>query len=282
MSGSTSSAEACRTIWLRVRTSSDQAHQGVEQVHVHADRGVGDGTPGTGLDVVGLGRRRLDGLDRCRGRGVDACGLRGLDGRRGCDLRCGQLHDGRLGHEALEGLDRLRGSSGRDVALEDGGELVDDVVHDHLPLGAVDLDGGEELAHHVHHPQQDVGGGGRHGHVTVTQARQQVLPHVGHRLEPVEGQEARGALDRVDGAEDAREQLGVARRLLEVDEVAVELVEVLVALHEELLDDLVQRLSGPFAVSGTVSGPRRCADPWSFGGDIGPVGPDLSRSVVRR
>ena len=76
----------------------------------------------------------------------------------------------------------------------------------------------------------------------VAELDQQVLAGVGHPLEVVERQEAARALDGVDRAEDAAEQLARAGCALEGDEVAVQLVQVLVALHEELLDDVVHAL----------------------------------------
>src|SRR6185312_16374746 len=63
---------------------------------------------------------------------------------------------------------------------------------------------------------------------------------VGDLLEPVEGQEAARALDRVDRAEDAGQPLARVGLLLEGDEVRVQLVEVLMTLDQELLDDVVQ------------------------------------------
>jgi len=72
--------------------------------------------------------------------------------------------------------------------------------------------------------------------------RQHVLTHVGERLEPREREEPAGALDGVDGAEDRGDERTRRRVLLERHEVAVEVVEVLVALDEELLADVVQAL----------------------------------------
>src|SRR5690606_32720557 len=58
---------------------------------------------------------------------------------------------------------------------------------------------------------------------------------------PVAEEPAR-PLDRVDRAEDAAQQLTRGRGALERDEVLVELVEVLVALDEELVDDLIHAI----------------------------------------
>ena len=79
------------------------------------------------------------------------------------------------------------------------------------------------------------------GDLAVTQSAQQVLADVGQLLQPAEGEEAARALDGVDRPEDAGQQLAGAGVLLQGEQVAVELVEVLVALHEELGHDLVDR-----------------------------------------
>jgi hypothetical protein len=101
------------------------------------------------------------------------------------------------------------------------------------------LDQGQQVTHGVHHREQHVGGARRHRHLAVAQPGEEVLADVGDRLQLAEGKEAARALDRVDRAEDAAQQLSRAGLALERDQVAVELVQVLVALHEELLDDLV-------------------------------------------
>src|SRR3712207_2791956 len=99
----------------------------------------------------------------------------------------------------------------------------------------------------------------------VTQPREHVLAAMRDLLQPVEGQEAAGALDRVDRPEDAGQPLPRVRVLLQGDQVGVELVEVLVALHQELFDDVVQTVHGCCllsrwrARSGAASG-------WVIGG----------------
>ncbi len=221
-----------------------QRHQRVEQVDIDADAAVGDAA--ARLGVAGL-RRRLVVL-RCGSSSGDGdghgqlgdsvlqvvVGLVGLVCRRlarwGLDGRGGALL---LGHG--------RGRSGRRRAtLEDSGQPVHDGVDvDLVALLALRLDGGEKRADGVDHGQQHVGDLGRGLHLAVAQPAEKVLADVGHGLEAVERQETAGSLDRVNRAEDARQQLPRLRLLLESHEVAVELVQVLVALHEELLDDLV-------------------------------------------
>ena len=107
------------------------------------------------------------------------------------------------------------------------------------PSVAGRLDAAEQPADGVDHLEQRAGDLRRERELAVAQPRQQVLADVGDRLEPVVGQEAAGALDRVDRAEHAAEQVPAGGVLLERDQVVVQLVEVLVALDEELLDDLV-------------------------------------------
>ena len=107
-------------------------------------------------------------------------------------------------------------------------------------LAAAGLDRGEQRADGVDHLQQHAGAGRGQLELAVPQPGQHVLPDVGDLLEPVEGEEAAGALDRVDRPEDAGQPLAGVRVLLQGDQVRVQLVEVLVALHQELFDDVVQ------------------------------------------
>src|SRR5687768_3859979 len=60
----------------------------------------------------------------------------------------------------------------------------------------------------------------------------------------MERQEPARALDGVNGSEDARQHLPGSGVLLEGDEIPVQLVQVLMALYQELLDDLAQFLHG--------------------------------------
>src|SRR6476660_9614155 len=62
---------------------------------------------------------------------------------------------------------------------------------------------------------------------------------MGDPLELKEAQEPAGALDRVHGAEDAREHVTGVGVSVQCEEVAVQPVEALVALDEELRNDLV-------------------------------------------
>ena len=118
----------------------------------------------------------------------------------------------------------------------EGGEAHDAVM---AALNAALLDGRQHLAHGIDQRQQRVRPRLVEREVAVAQPAQQVLAGVRELTQTIEAQEACGPLDRVDGSEDAREHLGRARISLELEELVVEPVEVLVALQEELLDDLI-------------------------------------------
>jgi hypothetical protein len=133
----------------------------------------------------------------------------------------------------------LDGTDGLLRGLEDRPDCLDGLAHVAAGVHACLLDGGQHGPHGVDHEQQHVGGGGVQGAVAVAQAGQEVLPDVGDLLQVVEAEEAARALDGVDGAEHAGQQVTGLGRPFELHEVPVHLVEVLVALHEELLDDLV-------------------------------------------
>jgi len=108
-----------------------------------------------------------------------------------------------------------------------------------VALTAVGGHRAEDLANRVDHgeqPRRDLGGDHE---VAVTELGEQVLTHVSDRLQRTEPQEAGGALDRVDRAEDPPDHIGILS-LLEVDELLIELVEVLVTLRDELVHHFVE------------------------------------------
>ena len=88
---------------------------------------------------------------------------------------------------------------------------------------------------------------------------EEVLAAVGDRPELGEPEESGRPLDRVDGAEDARQPLGVAGILLQRDEVPVELVEILGRLDEELPHVFFVVVHAPTVPAGD----RRHASPHS-------------------
>jgi len=104
------------------------------------------------------------------------------------------------------------------------------------------LDRAKKSADGVDHAQQGAGDVGIELQLAVAEQAQQAFADVRDALELAEGEEATRALDRVDRPEHAGEQRARVGLLLQRDEVAVELVQILVTLHEELLDDLVHSL----------------------------------------
>jgi len=104
-----------------------------------------------------------------------------------------------------------------------------------VPFPLLLLEPLEHLADRVRHRQQRAGDGSRHVPLAVADQAQQVLAGVGDRAELVERQEPAGPLDRVDRAEHLPQHFGCVRRLLERHKVAIQLVESLVGLDQELL-----------------------------------------------
>src|SRR5207244_2804827 len=72
----------------------------------------------------------------------------------------------------------------------------------------------------------------------VAQPAQQIFPDVSDRFQLGKAQEAAGSLHGVNGAKDARQPLPVGGILLQYDQIAVQLVQILVTLDEEFLDDI--------------------------------------------
>jgi hypothetical protein len=142
---------------------------------------------------------------------------------------------------------RLRGAS-----LEALGDRRDGRVDVHVALAAGGLDGRQQRTDGIDHAQQGVGRRRRHVQLAVAQSAQQVLTDVGDGLEAAECQEPTGPLDGMDRSEDARQQLAGLRLLLQRHQIPVELIQVLVALHEKFLDDLVHPLHVPPPVSFAV------------------------------
>ena len=121
------------------------------------------------------------------------------------------------------------------VALDHGDHAVD------LDAGLATcrLDPTEQVTDGVDHAQQHVCRVLVHEAASVTQLDEEALPDVRDPLEVAEGEEPAGPLDGVDRAEDAREQLTRPRGALQRDQVLVQLVQVLVALDQELPNDVV-------------------------------------------
>ena len=145
---------------------------------------------------------------------------------------------------------------GRGGVVHGRGDRRDDAGDVDRALAAAGLDRGEQGADAVDHLQQHARAGRGQLQLAVPQPGEHVLPDVRDLLEPVEGQEAAGALDGVDRPEDAGQPLAGVGVLLEGDQVGVQLVEVLVTLDQELLDDVVQTVHACCLLSHVASGLR--------------------------
>ena len=125
---------------------------------------------------------------------------------------------------------------GGDLAFTDGGEGGDElgVGFDEGraagELAHLGLDGVDGLEEQVHHGAIDDDDG-------VAGAVEGALGGVCDADEVGEGEEGGAALDGVEGAEDFVEELGVAGRVLEGDEIAFDLLEEFAGLGEEVLQD---------------------------------------------
>ena len=196
---------------------ADKRHQVVEDADVDADVGVGDRGAG------GLG----DGLGGVLGLG----GLwgSGTGGRVGglVLLARGRWRDG----DALVGGGAARGAE----PLERGHEVQEVLV----AVVAGSLDVVQHLAQGISGGEQGARDRGIDLEGAVAEAAEQRFRRVCDALQPGEAEEPAGAFDRVHHAEDAREGvlgMGIA---FEGEQVAIQAVERLVALNQELLDDLV-------------------------------------------
>lgn len=132
----------------------------------------------------------------------------------------------------------LRRQGGLGRLLLQPREGGDEVVVARCPLGAGLLDGGQQAADGIGQREQGARDRRAPGQGGVAQEAEQVLPRVGHALQLRETEEAAGALDGVDPAEDAGQEDGVARVALQRQQIGIQRVDDLVALDEELLDDV--------------------------------------------
>src|SRR3569623_3708249 len=111
------------------------------------------------------------------------------------------------------------------------------------------LDRRQHAADRVHRGQQCRGDLGAERDLLVAQPAEQALGGVGDALQPRVTEEAAGPLDGVIGPTDARDRFARAWVLLQRDEVAVQPIEIFIALDQELFDDLfvlvIGRHSGP-------------------------------------
>ncbi len=71
---------------------------------------------------------------------------------------------------------------------------------------------------------------------SLAEVAEQTLGGVRDRLQPGKVEEAAGAFDGVEGSKDAVEGVAAGRVLLDRDQVAVELIQVLLTFHQEFLN----------------------------------------------
>jgi hypothetical protein len=108
-----------------------------------------------------------------------------------------------------------------------------------IRLGLGGLEMGEDRFDAIHCAEDITDDGRLHREPRRTQCIEYVLGRVGHPLETTQADEAAGALDGVDGPEDAIQQRGIFRVLLERYEIVVELGEIFVAFGEKIPKQVV-------------------------------------------
>ena len=198
-------------MWLRVEHElAHERHQVVQDADVHADVGVGDRAARDLGCVLGFGGAR---------RGGPGGGVGGL--------ARGRWRDG----DALVGRDAAGGAE----PLERGHQ-VQEVF---LAVVARSLDVAQHLAQGISRGEQGARDRGIDLEGAVAEATEQRFRGVCDALQPGEAEEPAGAFDRVHHAEDAREGVFGMGIAFEGEQVAIQAVERLVALNQELLDDLV-------------------------------------------
>ena len=141
---------------------------------------------------------------------------------------------GATGGGATAGVGAATATTATVSFATDARELRDDRAVVLVAFGAVRFDRLEDPSNAVDHREKRRRDLGIVEHLSVAEATEQRLADVGQLFELAESEEARRPFDRVDAAEDRAEEDAVGRILLESDEVAIELVQVLAALEQEL------------------------------------------------
>jgi len=121
-----------------------------------------------------------------------------------------------------------------------------------LPSWPLALDRPEHHAHGIDHLQQRRRALLIQADATVAQLREQVLAGMRDLFEMRKAEEAAGALDRVDRAEDARERVPVVGTRLQHHELVVEPVQVLVTFRQEFADDVVKFIHRSVFLAGSA------------------------------
>src|SRR5262249_53674889 len=135
-----------------------------------------------------------------------------------------------------------RGGARRLLEAAEGGDQGRVVA---VAVGAGRLDAGHHRPDRVAERQQAVDDVGADGQAAVAGVAQEGLALGRDGAQPGQAGETGAALDRVDGPEDRRQRLDGAGVLLQREQVALDLVDPLLALQEEFLDDLVAHPRSP-------------------------------------
>ena len=112
-------------------------------------------------------------------------------------------------------------------------QLVDQVLVGAFRFGFGRFQPGQNFLDAVDRRQDQRDRLGRHRHA-VAEFAHQGLAGMGERFQPRQPQEAAGALDGVDQAEDVIEDLRVARILLEPHQLVVDRIQALAGLGQKL------------------------------------------------
>ena len=125
------------------------------------------------------------------------------------------------------------------ASLQEPGQRLNQFLIVALAFVADGFDASEHLADGVDHREQR----GRHFGIqrefAVAQLAEQIFADVRDRFEFCESEKSAGALDRVDRAENTGERAAIAGIFFEIDQLAVEQVEIFAALDQKLADDVI-------------------------------------------
>ena len=140
-------------------------------------------------------------------------------------------------------------------------ELADQVGVGAFRLALIRFKLGENFLDPVDGEQHQRDGLAGHRHA-VAEFAHQGFGGVRQRLQARQAEEAAGALDGVDEAEDVAENFGVVRLLLETHELDVDHVEALVGLDQEFLEQVVHRSSLRSGNAGRLTSSARAGAVW--------------------
>ena len=139
-------------------------------------------------------------------------------------------------------------------------QLLDQIFVGALGLGLGGLEACQDFLDAVDRGQDQRHGFGLDRHA-VAEFAHQGLAGMGQRFQPRQAQEAAGALDGVDQAEDVIQNLRVARVLLEPHQLIVDRIQALVGLRQELPQKIVH-MSTPSKKNQILAFCRH--NPWGF------------------